>query len=73
MQVLNSHHNFDVNREISKHHKADTEIVIHDEIYAWLRVIFKLSRWPALILFGFPADQNIYPAFHKFWKRFQLW
>ena len=31
MHVLNSHHNFDVNREISKHHKADTEIVIHDE------------------------------------------
>ena len=57
---------------LAKPRKADTEIVIHDETYAWVRVIFSLWRWPALILFGFPADQNIYPAFHKFWKRFQI-
>ena len=30
MLVLNSHHNFD--EILAKHHKADTEIVIHDEI-----------------------------------------
>ena len=24
------------------------------------------------MLFGLPADQNIYPAFHKFWKLFQI-